>query len=153
MRTGEGVRQMENLIVVGVDGSPGGRRALEWAIAEAARIGGTVRAVTAWTWDGIDSGPLTETSPAAQRHRAETLLRDEIDAVLRQAHDPVTVTAEAAENSPVNALTIAAEKASLLVLGSHGHSALRHRVLGSVSDGCIRRAPCPVVVIPIDRAA
>ncbi|MDR7275676.1 universal stress protein [Catenuloplanes atrovinosus] len=144
---------MENLIVVGVDGSPGGRRALEWAIAEAGRIGGAVQAVTAWTWDGIESGPLTATSPAAQRQCAETLLRDEIDAVLRQVHEPVTVTGEVSRNSPVDALTAAAEKAGLLVLGSHGHSALRHRVLGSVSDGCIRHARCPVVVVPTNPAA
>ena len=37
----------------------------------------------------------------------------------------------------------------LLVLGSHGHSRVRHTVLGSVSEECIRKAACPVVVIPV----
>jgi hypothetical protein len=36
----------------------------------------------------------------------------------------------------------------LLVLGSHGHSRVRH-VLGSVSEECIRKAACPVVVLPV----
>jgi nucleotide-binding universal stress UspA family protein len=35
------------------------------------------------------------------------------------------------------------------VLGSHGHSRVRHTVLGSVSEDCIRKAACPVVVIPV----
>lgn len=39
--------------------------------------------------------------------------------------------------------------ADLLVLGSHGHSRVRHTVLGSVSEDCIRKASCPVVVIPV----
>src|SRR5436190_531591 len=37
-------------IVAGLDGSDGGLRALSWAVAEAARRGGTVQAVTAWQW-------------------------------------------------------------------------------------------------------
>ena len=36
-----------------------------------------------------------------------------------------------------------------LVLGSHGHRRVRHTVLGSVSEDCIRKATCPVVVIPV----
>jgi nucleotide-binding universal stress UspA family protein len=46
-------------------------------------------------------------------------------------------------------LTAAARNAGLLVLGSHGHSAVRQTVLGSVSAECIRKATCPVVVLPI----
>jgi len=38
--------------------------------------------------------------------------------------------------------------ADYIVLGSHGHSALFDLVVGSVSEGVIRRAPCPVVVVP-----
>jgi len=46
-------------------------------------------------------------------------------------------------------LTAAARTADLLVLGSHGHSRIRRTALGSVSEECIRRAACPVVVIPV----
>ena len=34
----------------------------------------------------------------------------------------------------------------LVVVGSHGHSALQRVLLGSVADTVMRHAPCPVLV-------
>jgi nucleotide-binding universal stress UspA family protein len=53
------------------------------------------------------------------------------------------------EGRPADVLAAAGRAADLLVLGSHGHSRVRHTVLGSVSEDCIRNAACPVVVIPV----
>jgi nucleotide-binding universal stress UspA family protein len=39
-------------------------------------------------------------------------------------------------------------KVDYIVMGSHGHGNLFELVVGSVSDGVIRRAPCPVVLVP-----
>ena len=38
-------------IVVGVDGSEAGRRALRWALEEAAGTGSEVQAITAWSFE------------------------------------------------------------------------------------------------------
>ena len=38
--------------------------------------------------------------------------------------------------------------ADLLVLGTHGRSGLRHMFLGSVTEKVIRKAGCPVLVVP-----
>jgi len=138
-----------HLIVVGVDGSDGGRRALDWAVREAEGRGGTVRAVTTWSWDGLESGPATAPNPAAAKERATRLLDGEIRALVERHGSPVPVTAEVIEGSPGAALAHAGSTADLLVLGSHGHSRIRHTVLGSVSEECIRRATCPVVVLPV----
>ena len=39
--------------------------------------------------------------------------------------------------------------AGLIVLGSHGHGGLHHLLLGGVSEGVVRGADRPVVVVPV----
>lgn len=39
-------------------------------------------------------------------------------------------------------------KADMIILGSHGHGALYRALVGNVSEGVIRKASCPVLVIP-----
>lgn len=36
----------------------------------------------------------------------------------------------------------------LVIMGSHGHGALFHLLLGSVSEGVLRKAKCPVLIVP-----
>jgi len=40
------------------------------------------------------------------------------------------------------------QSADVIVLGSHGHGAVRRFLLGSVADRVIRQATCPVMVVP-----
>ena len=40
------------------------------------------------------------------------------------------------------------EEADLIVMGSHGRGALYRRMVGSVSEGVMREAKCPVLIIP-----
>jgi nucleotide-binding universal stress UspA family protein len=137
------------LIVVGVDGSEGGRRALEWAAREAATRGGAVQAVIAWSWDGMEYGPIAATRPQEEAERAGRLLDQEIKGLIARTGSSLPVAGEVVEGRPADVLSAAGRAADLLVLGSHGHSRVRHTVLGSVSEECIRKAACPVVVIPV----
>ncbi len=140
-------------IVVGVDGSDGGRRALRWAVEQARDGDVTVQAVTAWQWDGIEGLPMAGNTPQQARERAARQLAETVEAVARETTPPggtpPVIATELVEGDPAVVLTQAARTADLLVLGSHGHSRFRHAVLGSVSEECIRRATCPVVVIPV----
>ncbi|HEY2948975.1 MAG TPA: universal stress protein [Micromonosporaceae bacterium] len=146
---------MENMrrIIVGIDGSEGGRRALQWAVREAASRGGTVQAVIAWRWDGIEGRPVIATSPSQQRAWATQTLAHEIESVPEHHRAGVTIASEAVEGRPGDVLTSVAADADLLVLGSHGHSRVWHTVLGSVSEECVRKATCPVLVVPVPREA
>jgi len=137
------------LIVAGVDGSEGGRRALEWAAREAEARGGAVQAVMAWSWDGMEYGPIAATRPDEEAERAARTLEREIHDLITRHGSHIPVAAEVIEGRPADVLSTAGRAADLLVLGSHGHSRVRHTVLGSVSEDCIRKAVCPVVVIPV----
>jgi nucleotide-binding universal stress UspA family protein len=140
-------------IIVGVDGSDGGRRALLWAVHEAAARGGTVQALTAWRWDDTELPPPATATRGEDRDRAARMLTHEIDAVPAHRRSGVPIAMEVVEGRAADVLTAAARGADLLVLGSHGHSRVWHTVLGSVSEECIQKATCPVVVVPVPHAA
>jgi nucleotide-binding universal stress UspA family protein len=136
---------MENnfVIVVGVDGSDASLRALRWAVHEAAARDGMVQAVTAWRWD-LPSGLETNGYIGDEREKAAEMLEREV----ARLPTGVPVASQVLEGRPADVLGAAARDADLLVLGSHGHSRVWHTVLGSVAEECIRKATCPVVVIP-----
>ena len=47
-------------------------------------------------------------------------------------------------------LQVAAERdADLIVMGTHGRTALARAVIGSVADKVVRRADVPVVLVPL----
>ena len=132
-------------IVVGVDGSDGGRRALRWAVHHAATRGGSVQAVMAWHPGEFDAPPHGATNPRQEQWPAREILDREVDRTDRPNN--VMVVAEVVEGRAADVLTMTARHADLLVLGSHGHGRLHH-ALGSVSDDCVRQATCPVVIVP-----
>jgi nucleotide-binding universal stress UspA family protein len=140
------------VIVVGVDGSEGGHRALHWAAREAAARGASLRAVTAWCWDppgGGLSGGREDDSPDRPKQRAEDMLLRE--AATLQVRVPVA--GQIVEGRTPDVLATAARDADLLVLGSHGHDRIWHAVLGSVAEEVVRKTACPVVVVPPPRPA
>jgi nucleotide-binding universal stress UspA family protein len=140
----------ECVIVCGVDGSPAGQRALHWAIDEAIRRYGKVRAVTAWSWDGVEALAAPGTSAEALGS-ARQLLDAEVDRAISGMETPPVIERVCERGVPSEALCAAAADAELLVLGSHGHGAVHDKLVGSTSERAIHHAPCPVVIIPDPR--
>ncbi|MFD0559660.1 nucleotide-binding universal stress UspA family protein [Stackebrandtia endophytica] len=139
-------------IVVGVDGSEGGRRALTWAL-NAQPLDAPVEAVMAWQREVNDAamigGTIAITDPEEERKRAEVVLANEIEDAVSAVGSDRRVTGQVILGIPGVVLAEAAHDAYMLILGSHGHGRLHHAFLGSVTEECIRQAKCPVLVIPV----
>lgn len=134
-------------IVVGVDGSDGSVRALRWAAREARDRGGSVQAIIVYDWAGNEAALLAGLGSQGERQRAEDVLAEAVAPVARE-HPGVSIATQVLMGSAAQRLADAAGGADLIVVGSHGHGRLRHAVLGSVSEACVRVAPCPVLIVP-----
>ncbi|MGB2401884.1 MAG: universal stress protein [Akkermansiaceae bacterium] len=58
------------------------------------------------------------------------------------------------KGQPLHALLRYAEEVGgdMLVLGSHGHGFLSSLLLGSVAEGCVRKAKLPALIVPMKKA-
>lgn len=133
-------------IVVGVDGSDQSRRALEWALRQAAYENADVIAVHAWQMPVTygTGAMLMPTSVFADD--AKAALNAAIDAVGTDLPD-ARIERSVVEGNPAKVLIDKAKGADLLVVGSRGHGGFVGALIGSVSNYCVHHAPCPVVVI------
>jgi nucleotide-binding universal stress UspA family protein len=134
-------------LVVGVDGSLAGDVALVWAMAEAARTGTAVHVVAAWHWRPVHGTVVAATTAESLREWTERMVGGAV-AGARAAHPEVPVTATVVEGDAAHVLTHSALDGDLIVLGTHRHGRIHQAVLGSTIEQCVRRAPCPVVVVP-----
>lgn len=134
-------------VVVGVDGSPGSRRALEWALDKRDRLG-PIEPVIAFNVgpfaDGF--GTMTGVKAGGQPYRDEALalLSEVLEAVDPRLRDRGQVI----QHWPGPGLVEASRDADLLVVGSRGRTALAETLLGSVASYCVKHSPVPVAVIP-----
>ena len=110
-----------NTIVVGVDGSPGSRKALTWAAAEAAEHGSNLIVLNVWEHTLLPPAGSVSVSEryvpdSSQRTAAKVLLEESVNA-------------------------------DLLMVGKRGHGGFTGLVLGSVSQHVAAYAKCPVTVV------
>jgi len=142
-------------IVAGVDGSPSSVSALRWAIRQAGLSGSSVDAVIAWHQPAAAAGFGWAPADVDQDFSFEELAGKTLTEAISDTHDPagdVGVRALVMEGNPAQVLLAAAASADLLVVGSRGHGGFAEALLGSVSQHCVHRATCPVVVIRGDTA-
>ena len=60
----------------------------------------------------------------------------EVEALVREGY-PATVIVDEAES----------QRADLIVIGTHGHTGLKHLLLGSIAERVVQKAPCPVLTV------
>ena len=139
-------------IIVGVDGSHGAHRALDWAMKQAAAKHAHLTVVTVhevpvsgWTGNpiilGADVPELEKTRQAAQDMVAKATSQ------LGESR-PASVTVHAVNGFPAEELINASRDADLVVVGSRGAGGFTRLLMGSVSNQVVHHTHCPVVVVP-----
>jgi nucleotide-binding universal stress UspA family protein len=134
-------------IVVGVDGSEHGRRALRWAQREAELRGDELTALLAWgLFDQLHVGGSGSFDPDYGPADAAAALAATIADTLG-ADAAAAIRQLAVCDLPARALLDAARGADLLVVGPRGRGELRELILGSVSQACLQHASCPIAIV------
>src|SRR3984885_3379456 len=130
-------------IIVGVDGSGHSRRALEWAMKEAAMRHApltvlTVHPAIVGYFGGVVPSPrdleLTEETQAAVKVEADRAL-----AALGGPH-PGAVAVKAVHGFPVEELVSASKDADIVVLGSRGMGGFSRMLMGSTAGLVVQHA-------------
>ncbi|HEX6388460.1 MAG TPA: universal stress protein [Solirubrobacteraceae bacterium] len=133
-------------VLVGFNGRPESRAAVEQAAAIAHRLSARLRVITVVEPPGrvlanyayaLDWPELVSKIRDSAQHALDELLRE-----LENAEGEVVVGIAADE------IERATDHADVVVLGSRGWGPVRRVLLGSTSDRLVHRSPCPVIVVP-----
>ncbi|MEM1564227.1 MAG: universal stress protein [Candidatus Bathyarchaeia archaeon] len=152
---------MFSKILVPLDGSEHSLKALDIAIQIAKKFDGKITLIHVYS---VSARPVFVPEPStltpgipimtpAEYSRVAEAVREAGARILAQGKDKVRaegveVEAILREGHVVHEIVKVAEegKFDLIVMGARGISKIRELILGSVSDGVIRNAPCPVLV-------
>ncbi len=140
-------------IIVGIDGSVHARRALEWAISEAAIRNIPLTILTVHQAMAGYLSPVAYQEDAQMAEHAAKAAREEADSVLEtlgEGSRPPSVTVRAVVGLPGDEILTAAQGADMIVVGSRGAGGFKKLLLGSVGLQVTHHARCPVVVIPAE---
>lgn len=138
-------------VVLGVDGSAAGARAVDFAFAEVRSRKVPLVALHAWTtWNTPVSGSREASTPYANPPGAlaeEERLPSEALAGCRERYPGVTVEHKAVHGETRKALIEASRSARPVVVGARGRGGFAGLLLGSVSQALLHHAHCPVAVV------
>ncbi len=137
-------------IVVALDFSEQSSRALDTAIDLARNSGGELHLVHAFDV----RIPFVTPYEVAVPDKLITAARDSAARKLEKALQRVTAAGLAGKSyleevPAASAIARVAEEvgADLVVMGTHGHTGLKHVLLGSVAERTLRLAPCSVLTV------
>jgi nucleotide-binding universal stress UspA family protein len=124
-------------ILVPMDGSPPSIAALDHAVALSQDFGATI--------DVLHVVPLEDPLGADARAEVE---RDMDTAVARaRAELGRRLERRTVVGDPLREIVEAAREVDLIVIGTHGRIGRLYSMLGSIAEGVVRNAPCPVMTV------
>lgn len=141
----------DKVVLVALDFSTPARRALHWALEHVAASGGVLHVVHVIDRRfrpsdlSADVAALTRELADVERAAAAELraVGDEARARIGAVHEHIAI------GRPGDEIVRVARElgAHTIVVGSHGHDAISHALLGSVAERVVRTATCTVVVV------
>jgi nucleotide-binding universal stress UspA family protein len=137
-------------VVVGVDGSADGLRAVRWAAADAARRHRPLHLLHAHNWPELAYPPAGMALPVTYEiDTQEAVTRILTDAVeqARTVSDDLQISTESTTRLCVPALLAASRRAALVVVGSRGLGGFTALLVGSTGVELAAHAACPVVIV------
>lgn len=143
-----GHRLVENVVVVGVDGSEQARVAVLEAADQAERLGASLRVICAVPQY---SGSLAWVPAPMDRKALFDDIRVTLEAGmawLRSHYPHLGADYELKDGSPVDVLVEESRHVELVVVGTRGRGGFTGMLLGSTSDGVLHHAKGPVMVVP-----
>lgn len=137
-------------ILVPLDFSASSRRALDYATGLAIRLDASLHLVHVCEVPSIMSGSMDAYAIAygdwTQRLGEEA--ERELVKITRSLHG-MRFSTEVLFGRPAAAIVEAASlnNTDLIVMGTHGHGAVMHLMMGNVAERVVRTAPCPVLTV------
>ena len=144
---------MSSVLMVGVDGSKCGNRAVEYAAAQAKTTGARLYVAFVIEWSPFTFSTALENAERHKRREEEIQVAHsevidpivdrlkseglDVEGIVRHGHVADTLNALAKSKGAVN-----------LILGRQGSSKLKTHVFGSVGSRLVQSAECPVTVVP-----
>lgn len=139
-------------IVVAVDFSERADRALEVAVRFARQLDAELHLVHALDVRNPVMTSYEVVLPAALIREAERGGTSKLEALVQKvATEGVAATPHLTEGAAAPAIVRLAERlgADLIVMGTRGHTGLKHVLLGSVAEHTLRHAPCSVMAVKV----
>ena len=137
-------------ILVPVDFSSNSQRALDYAHGLALKFGAALHLVHVCEVPSMMT-PALDAYAIAYTDWSQRLGEEAEKELIKitTALGDVKVTTEVRFGAPASAIVEAAgaNKADLIVMGTHGHGAVMHLLMGNVAERVVRTASCPVLTV------
>jgi nucleotide-binding universal stress UspA family protein len=136
-------------VILGVDGHAHSMGAVRFAFEQAARHSRGLTIVHTWQLDSVEDAVVSARggSSRGELDEQERSLLAETIAGFRTEFPTVEVRRHVVERNPVEELVRLSQNAHLLVVGTRGRGYMAGLIGGSVSQGVLRGARCPVAVV------
>ena len=136
------------VVVVGVDGSPGSIAALSWAGQYGAATGTKVQALHIWHYPTAAGLPPGVTPDSVTDEVKANQEKELLESIEKAQLDPAAQVQPAIEyGHPADVLIEESKTAGLLVVGHKGHGGFSGMLTGSITLHVVNHAACPVVVV------